>query len=64
MGGAGTWRPGRPHAAAHVDHGADEYVLCPSAADAQVLVLLLHCGKRVMVDLDRKVLMFGNVSTE
>ena len=47
-----------------LDHGADEYVLRPSADDAQVLVLLLDRSKQVNFDLERKVLMFGNISTE
>jgi len=47
-----------------LDHGADEYVLRPSAEDAQVLLQLIGRGKQVMFDLERKVLMFGSISTE
>jgi len=47
-----------------LDHGADEYVLRPSADDARVLLQLVERSKHVMFDLDRKVLMFGNISTE
>ena len=46
-----------------LDHGADEYVLRPSANDAQVLLQLVNQSKHVMFDVERKVLMFGNIST-
>jgi hypothetical protein len=45
-----------------LDHGADEYVLRPSAEDAEVLTALLEDGEGVYFDLDRAVLMFGNRS--
>jgi hypothetical protein len=47
-----------------LDHGADEYVLRPSATDADVLVQLLARSKTAAFDLERKVLMFGNLSIE
>jgi len=47
-----------------LDHGADEYVLRPSADDAQVLLRLVERSKQVMFDMDRKVLMFGNISID
>ena len=47
-----------------LDHGADEYVLRPSAEDAQVLLQLAGRGKQVMFDMERKVLMFGSISIE
>ncbi len=43
-----------------LDHGADEYVIRPTAADAEVLEQLLGAGARIYFDLERKVLMFGN----
>jgi hypothetical protein len=43
-----------------LDHGADEYVLRPTAQDTEVLAELLSRGARVYFDLERKVLMFGN----
>ena len=46
-----------------LDNGVGEYVLRPSADDAQVLLQLLGRSKQVMFDLERKVLMFGNIST-
>jgi hypothetical protein len=47
-----------------LDHGADEYVLRPSATDADVLVKLLARSKSAAFDLERKVLMFGNLAIE
>jgi outer membrane protein OmpA-like peptidoglycan-associated protein len=47
-----------------LDHGADEYVLRPSAQDADVLVKLLARSKSVAFDLDRKVLIFANLTIE
>ncbi len=46
-----------------LDHGGEEYVLRPTAEDAEVLVDLLATGESVYFDLDRRVLMFGNRST-
>ena len=43
-----------------LDHGADEYVLRPTAQDAQVLLTLLGQSERAFFDLDRKVLLFGH----
>ena len=47
-----------------LDHGADEYVLRPSAEDADVLVKLLARSSSAAFDLDRKVLIFGNLAIE
>jgi hypothetical protein len=47
-----------------LDHGADEYVLRPTAEDADVLVKLLARSANASFDLDRKVLMFGNLAIE
>jgi hypothetical protein len=47
-----------------LDHGADEYVLRPSATDADVLVKLLARSRTAAFDLERKVLMFGNLAIE
>jgi hypothetical protein len=43
-----------------LDHGIDEYVIRPTADDAEVLTALLAAGTKVYFDLERKVLMFGN----
>lgn len=43
-----------------LDHGAEEYVIRPDGADAEVLTELFACSDNVYFDLDRKVLMFGN----
>jgi hypothetical protein len=47
-----------------LDNGADEYVLRPSAEDTDVLVKLLARSANATFDLDRKVLMFGNLAIE
>jgi hypothetical protein len=47
-----------------LDNGADEYVLRPSAEDADVLVKLLARSDNASFDLERKVLMFGNLTIE
>jgi hypothetical protein len=47
-----------------LDHGADEYVLRPTADDADVLVKLLARSKNATFDLDRKVLVFANLAIE
>jgi hypothetical protein len=47
-----------------LDHGADEYVLRPSAEDADVLVKLLARSKSATFDLERKVLIFANLAIE
>jgi hypothetical protein len=45
-----------------LDNGADEYVLRPTAEDADVLLKLLKRSDTAMFDLDRKVLMFNNLT--
>ena len=45
-----------------LDHGAEEYVIRPTAEDIDVLKSLLRDSPQVWFDLDRKVLMFGNRS--
>jgi len=42
-----------------LDRGVDEYVVRPTAEDAQLIVALMTGPGRVHFDLDRKVLMFG-----
>ena len=43
-----------------LDHGAEEYVIRPTADDIDVLKSLLRDSDNVYLDLERKVLMFGN----
>jgi hypothetical protein len=45
-----------------LDHGVEEYVIRPTAEDADVLMALLSRAEKVTFDLERKVLMFGNQS--
>jgi hypothetical protein len=44
-----------------LDNGGEEYVLRPTAEDARVQVELFERAKTVYFDLDRKVLIFGNL---
>jgi hypothetical protein len=44
-----------------LDNGAEEYILRPTAEDARVQVELFKQAKAVFFDLDRKVLIFGNL---
>ena len=42
-----------------LDHGVEEYVIRPTAEDAEVLTSLFKGAEKVTFDLARKVLMFG-----
>ena len=44
-----------------LDNGAQEYILRPTAEDTRVQVELFKQGNTVYFDLDRKVLIFGNL---
>lgn len=61
-----TWTENAPGAAGVftvqlvLDHGAEEYVIRPTADDLEVLKTLLRDSENVYFDLERKVLMFGN----
>lgn len=46
-----------------LDNGADEYVLRPTADDADVLLELFARSDTATFDLSRKVLIFNNLST-
>ena len=45
-----------------LDHGVEEYVLEPTEDDVGVIIKLLRMSKRTTFDLERKVLMFSNLS--
>ena len=47
-----------------LDNGAAEYVLRPTAEDADVLVKLFARSTNATFDLDRRVLMFGNLAVK
>jgi hypothetical protein len=47
-----------------LDHGADEYVLRPTAEDTEVLLKLFKRSDSAMFDLDRKVVIFNNLTIE
>ena len=45
-----------------LDNGAEEYVIRPTAEDADVILKLLKKSDTVFFDLERGVLIFGDVS--
>ena len=45
-----------------LDDGAEEYAIRPPAEDADVLMELFEMSENIYFDLDRKVLIFGNIS--
>jgi hypothetical protein len=47
-----------------LDNGAEEYVLRPSAEDADVLLKLLGRSNHATFDLERKVLIFGDLAVK
>ena len=47
-----------------LDNGADEYVLRPTAKDADVLLQLVKSSVKAVFDLERKVLIFGSISVD
>lgn len=47
-----------------LDNGVDEYVLRPTADDAEVLLQLLQRSDHATFDLGRKLLMFSNLSVD
>ena len=46
-----------------LDEGVDEYVLRPTAEDAEVLLELFRRSDGAMFDVGRKVLIFNNLAT-
>jgi hypothetical protein len=46
-----------------LDNGAEEYVLRPTSEDADVLVDLFEQTDTIYFDMERGVLIFGDVST-
>ena len=47
-----------------LDNGADEYVLRPTADDAEVLLKLFKRADSAMFDLERKVVIFNNLTID
>ncbi len=45
-----------------LDNGADEYILTPESDDVDLLLKLFARSHHAMFDLERKVLMFGNLT--
>ena len=46
-----------------LDNGAEEYVLRPTSEDADVLIDLFEQTDSIYFDMERGVLIFGDVST-
>src|SRR5262245_48647172 len=44
-----------------LDNGVEEYILRPDAQDVEVLLKLFSKSTPTMFDMERKVLIFGNV---
>jgi hypothetical protein len=47
-----------------LDNGAEEYVLRPSPEDAEMLLRLFKRSENATFDMERKVLMFGNLTVK
>ena len=47
-----------------LDQGAEEYVLRPTAEDAETLLILFGRSDGATFDLERKVLIFNNLALE
>jgi hypothetical protein len=45
-----------------LDNGAEEHAIRPPAEDADALMDLLSMSENIYFDLERKVLIFGNIS--
>ncbi len=57
-------QPGRFTLQLILDNGVEEYILEPDADDLDVLVKLFARSDHTTFDLERKVLMFSNLSVE
>lgn len=53
--------PGQVTVQLILDNGAEEYVLRPTVEDAEAILRFRDRSGRVYFDLQRKVLMFGNM---
>lgn len=47
-----------------LDKGVDEYILEPASDDVDVILKLLKRADHAMFDMERKVLMFGDMDVE
>ena len=47
-----------------LDNGAEEYVLRPSAEDADMLLKLFKASEQATFDMERGVLIFGNLAVK
>jgi len=44
-----------------LDNGAEEYILRPDSDDVDLMLKLFQRSSQAMFDMERKVLMFGNL---
>ncbi len=47
-----------------LDNGAEEYILTPDEDDLDLMLKLFARSSHAMFDLERKVLMFGNLTVK
>jgi hypothetical protein len=47
-----------------LDNGVDEYILRPDADDLDVLLKLFSKSNHTVFDMERKVLIFGNIAVK
>lgn len=45
-----------------LDNGAEEYILQPTSSDADLVLKLFQASNNAHFDMERKVLMFGNLN--
>jgi hypothetical protein len=57
-------RPGKFTLQLILDNGVEEYILDTDAEDLDVMTKLFHRSEHVTFDLERKVLMFSNMSVK
>ena len=47
-----------------LDNGAEEYILQPNAQEADIVLKLFQVSDNAHFDMERKVLMFGNLNVK
>ena len=57
----GRGEPGKFSYQLILDNGAEEYAIRPQAEDADVLIELFKLTDKIYFDMERQVLIFGNI---
>ena len=57
----GRGEPGKFSYQLILDNGAEEYAIRPPAEDADVLIELFKLTDKIYFDMERQVLIFGNI---